>query len=71
VKVARRFDPASIPAVVAARAQAERQLGDRGRVVLRASGTEPLIRVMIESDDHREAETLANSIADVVRAVEG
>jgi len=71
VKVARRFDPASIPAVVAARAQAERQLGDRGRVVLRASGTEPLIRVMIESDDHREAATLANSIADVVRAVEG
>lgn len=71
VKVARRFDPTSIPAVVAARAQAERQLGDRGRVVLRASGTEPLIRVMIESDDHREAETLANSIADVVRAVEG
>jgi phosphoglucosamine mutase len=35
---------------------------------LRASGTEPLIRVMIEADDGDEAKTLANQLADAVRA---
>jgi phosphoglucosamine mutase len=37
-------------------------------VVLRASGTEPLIRVMIEAEDGAEAKSLANELAGVVRA---
>lgn len=46
---------------------AKEQLGERGRVVVRASGTEPLIRVMIEGENLDEINTLANSIADVIK----
>jgi phosphoglucosamine mutase len=68
VKVARRFNPLEVPAVCSALAKVEQQLAGRGRAVLRASGTEPLIRVMIEADDGDEAKTLANQLADAVRA---
>ncbi len=47
---------------------AEGELGDRGRVLVRASGTEPLVRVMVEAETQDEARTHAESIADVVRA---
>jgi phosphoglucosamine mutase len=46
----------------------ERQLGDRGRVVLRASGTEPVVRVMVEGEDALQVETLAGQIAEAVGA---
>lgn len=48
--------------------QAELQLGDQGRVLLRASGTESCVRVMVECDDEKEAIALAESLAAVVRA---
>ena len=47
-------------------AQAEKQLAGRGRVLLRASGTEPLIRVMVEGEDNELVEKLARSIAEQV-----
>lgn len=47
---------------------AESQLGDRGRVLLRASGTQPLIRVMVEGQDKNETAMLASGIAEVVTA---
>lgn len=47
----------------------ENQLGERGRVLLRASGTEPVIRVMVEGSDAVEVERHAQALADVVRAV--
>jgi phosphoglucosamine mutase len=68
VKVARRFDPLQVPAVRAALDSIETRLAGRGRAVLRASGTEPLIRVMIEAEDGAEAKALANELADAVRA---
>jgi phosphoglucosamine mutase len=68
VKVARRFDPLQVPAVRAARDSIETRLAGRGRAVLRASGTEPLIRVMIEAEDGAESKALANELADAVRA---
>lgn len=48
--------------------QAEAQLQGRGRVLLRASGTEPLIRVMVESEDEVLVNTLTQQIADTVAA---
>ncbi len=47
--------------------QVESQLGERGRVLLRPSGTEPLIRVMVEGDNVTETQTLAEDIAGAVR----
>ena len=55
-------------AVAEAVADAESRLGDSGRVLLRKSGTEPLVRVMVEARDEVTAETVAAELADVVRA---
>ncbi len=44
----------------------EKSLGENGRLVLRKSGTEPLIRVMIEATDMGLASELANSLAEVI-----
>jgi phosphoglucosamine mutase len=66
VRVAQRFDPETRPEVVAARERIEARLAGRGRVVLRASGTEPVIRVMVEADDRAEAEAAALELARVV-----
>lgn len=68
VKVARRFDPHTVPAVSAAVRQVEQRLGREGRVVLRPSGTEPVIRVMVEGRDERETREYADLIAVAVRA---
>ena len=46
----------------------EAELGGRGRVVLRASGTEPLVRVMVEGENARQVQRLAAQIADMVKA---
>lgn len=42
-------------------------LESRGRILVRASGTEPLIRVMLEGEDYREISVLANTVADLIR----
>lgn len=47
-------------------AQAEAELGDTGRVLLRPSGTEPLVRVMVEAQTQETADTIAQRLADVV-----
>jgi phosphoglucosamine mutase len=55
------------PGIAAAVAAAEARLGDTGRVLLRPSGTEPLVRVMVEAAQQALAETIAHELADVVR----
>ena len=56
------------PVVAAAVAEAEFELGDTGRVLLRPSGTEPLVRVMVEAASAEQARDVADRLADVVRA---
>jgi phosphoglucosamine mutase len=45
----------------------EAELGDTGRVLLRPSGTEPVVRVMVEAADQHTADRVAHALADVVR----
>lgn len=54
-------------ALVAAVREAEAELGSSGRVLLRPSGTEPLVRVMVEAPTAEQAESVAHQLADVVR----
>ena len=66
VKVASPQLFSSKKAITEALHQAEKQLSDRGRILLRASGTESCIRVMVEGDDEVEARAIAESLAQVV-----
>ncbi|MEO9524387.1 phosphoglucosamine mutase [Marinobacter alexandrii] len=66
VRVAERFDPHSREDIVSAVRKAESELGEAGRVLLRASGTEPLIRVMTEGQDAQAIARIANELAVVV-----
>jgi len=66
VRTNRQMDPDASPAIQEAVAVAEGELADTGRVVLRASGTEPVIRVMVEGEDEEQVDSLAERLASVV-----
>jgi phosphoglucosamine mutase len=67
VQVPRGFDWTKHRAIANAQAEAEKSLDGRGRVLLRPSGTEPLLRVMVEGEPRQLVEQTANSIAEAVR----
>ena len=67
VKVPKGFDSRANLAIRAAQADAERDLDDSGRVLLRPSGTEPLVRVMVEGESKQKVKHWAEKIADIVR----
>jgi len=69
VRFAGEHDPLQSDAVKAVTAEVEKSLAGRGRVLLRKSGTEPLIRVMVEGENEAQVTELANRIADQVKAV--
>jgi phosphoglucosamine mutase len=69
VRVDDRDAVASSPLVAAAVSEAEAGLGDSGRVLLRPSGTEQLVRVMVEAATQEHADLIANRLAGVVAAV--
>jgi phosphoglucosamine mutase len=66
VRIPAGYDWKSNAALQAEKAAVEQSLGERGRVLLRPSGTEPLIRVMVEAEDAELASSMAQRIADKV-----
>jgi phosphoglucosamine mutase len=67
VRVRERVDLQSVPAVARAIERVEASVADHGRLLVRYSGTEPLLRVMLEGRDEREIRAWAQEIVDVVR----
>ncbi|MDB5774305.1 MAG: glmM [Herbaspirillum sp.] len=68
VKIPFGFDWENNPAIEAEKNLVEQMLGDTGRVLIRPSGTEPLLRVMVEAPDRESAQSMAQRIADKVLA---
>ena len=71
VRIKEKVDPFSSEQVVQAVKDTEQRLADKGRVLLRASGTEPLIRVMIEGSDEQQVLSEVKGLAKVVEEVFG
>lgn len=71
VKIAQKSDPMQHEVVVTAVKEAEAMLGERGRVLLRASGTEPVIRVMVEGENQQQITRICQSLADQVQKALG
>jgi len=71
VKVKSKPDVSTLPTVAKLIADAERTLGERGRVLVRYSGTEALLRVMIEGEREPEIRTMAERIVEAARAAIG
>jgi phosphoglucosamine mutase len=67
VRVREKIDLSTVPAIADALARVEQRLDGQGRLVVRYSGTEPLLRVMLEGPTEHEVRTWAQEIADVVR----
>jgi phosphoglucosamine mutase len=66
-RVAEKMDIMTIPEIAARVGDVEKKLGSEGRVLIRYSGTEPLLRVMIEGQDKYEITTWANEIVEMVK----
>lgn len=68
VRLSQMIDPYADPELSAAFAQAEHELTGRGRLLIRKSGTEPVIRVMVEGETQQHVDQLANQLADLIRS---
>lgn len=69
IRLAKMQDPFAHAELVSAFDKATATLKGRGRLLIRQSGTEPMIRVMVESDDEIECDVMANGLADHIKAV--
>lgn len=69
VRVTEKPDLDNHSEIQAALKKAETELADTGRVLLRLSGTEPLVRVMVEGQDKKQVELVANKLAEVVKKI--
>ena len=68
VRVKQKTDLATVPAIADAMKRVEQNLSGNGRLLVRYSGTEPLLRIMLEGQHDGEIKQWANDIADIVRA---
>ena len=71
VRLSKMQDPFEHEELVSAFDKARASLEGRGRLLIRQSGTEPMIRVMVESDDEIECDVMANDLADKIKTVLG
>ena len=67
VTVSQKPDIATIPTIFDAIKDIEKRLGEKGRVLVRYSGTQPLCRVMVEGQDSSETERYCNELADIIK----
>ena len=67
VRITKGFDLSAHPTITEARRRVESELEGRGRLLLRPSGTEPVIRVMVEGDEAVAIGALADEVADAIR----
>ena len=67
VRITKGDDPNQLPEIKHAIDQAQRKLGSKGRVLLRCSGTEPLVRVMVEGESVAQVKELAEQLALLVK----
>jgi len=63
----RTAGPASIPEIARRMTEIEKKLDGTGRLLVRYSGTEPKVRVMIEGEDQNEIKALADGLAGIIR----
>jgi phosphoglucosamine mutase len=68
LKLKHRVPLESLPRFQKAKAEFEKKLGARGRILVRYSGTEPLLRIMVEGEDRKETERIVNALAEKARA---
>ncbi len=71
VRVKERRPPEEIPGLMQLKAQLEAKLTDRGRIVIRPSGTEPVYRVMVEGEDPAEIKAYAQELVEHIKNVMG
>jgi phosphoglucosamine mutase len=71
VRVREKADLEKIPSVAAAMKRVEARLGGNGRLLVRYSGTEPLLRVMLEGQNENEIDLWAREIVDAVNQALG
>ncbi len=67
VKVKERQDLSSIPEIAKRMSEIEKKLDGTGRLLVRYSGTEPKIRIMLEGEDENEIKSLAEDLAEIIR----
>ena len=71
VRVGRRVPVGEVPAIAAAIDSVQRRLGDEGRLLVRYSGTEPMLRIMLEGRDQQEIDRWAHEIASAAQGALG
>ncbi|MGZ8428132.1 MAG: phosphoglucosamine mutase, partial [Candidatus Deferrimicrobiaceae bacterium] len=68
LKLKHRVPLEKMPRFQKAKAEFEKKLGRRGRILVRYSGTEPVLRIMVEGEDRKETEKIVNALAEKARA---